>query len=96
MHLVVGGGGGFCSSLSGLFSGCGGQLFFFFSFRFFSSHISEGKGLRNKGAEKWGLVCCARELMQSPERARCSAALDSDTEIQGHGQCPSHGVNEGI
>ena len=32
MHLVVGGGGGFCSSLSGLFSGCGGQCFFFFFF----------------------------------------------------------------
>lgn len=80
----------------GFFLGVGGNDFFFFSFRFFSSHISEGKGLRNKGAEKWGLVCCARELMQSPERARCSAALDSDTEIQGHGQCPSHGVNEGI
>ena len=93
--MVVGSGGGFYSSLSGLFVWVWGAMIFFF-FRFFSSHISEGKGLRNGGAEKWGLVCCARELMQSPERARCSAALDSDTEIQGHDQRPSHGVREGI
>lgn len=84
-----GGGGGFCSCWFGRFSGCGGAMIFF---RYFSSHISEGKGLRNGGAEKWGLVCGARELVESPERARRSAALDSDTEIQGHDQRPSHGL----
>lgn len=77
----------------GFFLSVGGQLIFF---RFFSSHISEGKGLRNGGAEKWGLVCGARELVESPERARRSAALDSNTEIQGHDQRPSHGLREGI
>lgn len=39
----------------GSFLGMGGNDFFL---RFFSSHISEGKGLRNQGAEKWGLVLC--------------------------------------